>query len=1594
MDISKYNPALGFFAFFTFISAVAALAKVFGEPTKNYLFGFIICKELRLKWKFINDKNCIIYGYYFSIIYWILLMMPVITIATWVWVMFYLRRNETYVAPISVLLVSLAGICIIMAQRLIVWKRYKLTWPSIILITLSILLFIAYQLIGNFYYSLDNNFMAISALFLSYNCIIIIILLYLNISRSFLKFEDIMGKFVESTAEDFSPHPVHKDLAQCMEEDLANDKYSLTTPEFESFVTINSSPTIAEASYPQRKQALVNVAVYAFSLGVLGAYSGVAYKTEFEKLGLTISIAVVATDVVLYALYHSEVIGTIGGGCIMAIIFRGCLFGFGGKYWYYGCCVLYALAGVKIAFEKVRQQFPFVENNRRSLKEPIADNRGTNASYKLDILKEPIIAWVFSTLLFALLTVILAFTEPNGVELPSLDLGKKTAPFWFMAILALLLSLLCYFVMATVRLAILRSMKHIPKVSRYFLGEGVGEFWIYIALTYVIIVAAVLVLYYFVRNHLLLAYGVFCPFIAIVLVYCGNKYVENDYAVVYRFRSEVRREQLRQKRTSVTTTRSRMREGVSDFFLSNLSDDTEEETELLQDWRKTANFPSAFFRGLLHTRDYKIIFSLTVCFIATFFLGFTIQMLGSDSPFPDAWIGVTTIIMIVCTILIVGSLFDHLNNGLRMSLPEIFILIAGLGIYLIYAVAFFEGRENGDTDSHYNLYTLPIYAAIYPAVVSCLMGMYSCFARKKISRACYILWACTMLSLGILVIFVYLVWSALEGTIVLLIVGFIALGLVAYIISSYLTLKGKIVIALVVVLMACGVMIYDFCEDRMNNFVGFSISYLLIAGGVFVASGSSIAMTILDWKSSPVIFSPLIFPAFKYKPFLSYPIPYYGKIYTMYISIGAFMVWCLLLSVYVEPVHYGVTAGLFTIVFTLVISIYLSTYTPYNFKLWAEQITARSLCSSWLKAKDRYIKRQGVRTLSELATFRQMLSYKKHLIALNEELAGRNAVCASPRDSSYLGLSYRRKLMWLHNADARIFSLHQSELLLAVLFQMLALMAAQSSTAKEQQDLVRFVRVRKAELKKHGISISLKNVNDLDLRYFWILNQKENLTLEQQIAFNKEWASYQKEKLEKEKKLQAQEKEAQKRLREKFEMEHDEDTRRNIAKYQEIVEDCKINRKKYTDPEFPCTEESLGDSLAVQVSSWKRATDDPSAKIFAGTISPMDLLQGALGDCYLLSAISVMGEKNISLCIKSKEEDAASGAFLVKMYKCGEYEEYLIIDDYFPVGRDNNWLFAQSDMERNERVLEMWPMILEKAYAKLYKSYERIGGGKVHIALAELTGGIPQYIKITDSIQDNIEEFWERLYNYHDSGYMLGAGTPENVRGDSVANENGIVQGHAYAIMDVVDFQGEKLVKLRNPHGSRGIEWNGDWSDESSMWTPAAAEALGLEVEADGVFWMGVNDFVEEFKYVYICCKFDVRWTVVSIDDRCKGNYTLRDNGFGRFPQYEVQIAKPATIFLKMTQSEKHNSYQGKHPIFLILLANNGKKAYTSDTNNMVASSLPPINYVSITTELFADILYTYPYTFTVVAGTLDSTSEFTVRFYSTDPDVQVRKIN
>jgi len=77
----------------------------------------------------------------------------------------------------------------------------------------------------------------------------------------------------------------------------------------------------------------------------------------------------------------------------------------------------------------------------------------------------------------------------------------------------------------------------------------------------------------------------------------------------------------------------------------------------------------------------------------------------------------------------------------------------------------------------------------------------------------------------------------------------------------------------------------------------------------------------------------------------------------------------------------------------------------------------------------------------------------------------------------------------------------------------------------------------------------------------------------------------------------------------------------------------------------------------------------------------------------------------------------------------------------------------------------------------------------------------------------------------------------------------GIVCGHAYSVLAAYELNTSwgvvKLIKLRNPWG--GTEWNWDWSDNSSLWTPELKQQVGFRKANDGIFHMTIQDYLWYF---------------------------------------------------------------------------------------------------------------------------------------------------
>lgn len=120
-------------------------------------------------------------------------------------------------------------------------------------------------------------------------------------------------------------------------------------------------------------------------------------------------------------------------------------------------------------------------------------------------------------------------------------------------------------------------------------------------------------------------------------------------------------------------------------------------------------------------------------------------------------------------------------------------------------------------------------------------------------------------------------------------------------------------------------------------------------------------------------------------------------------------------------------------------------------------------------------------------------------------------------------------------------------------------------------------------------------------------------------------------------------------------------------------------------------------------------------------------------------------------------------------------------------------------------------MLLEKAWAKIHKSYERIESGFAENVLWDLTGAPTKVLSHDDP------ELWDNMWDAHNKGFLIAASAGSTKASKELLEEMGLIGYHSYGILDiaVVKVPGhpedEKLIKLWNPWGD--FEWTGDWSD-------------------------------------------------------------------------------------------------------------------------------------------------------------------------------------
>ena len=266
------------------------------------------------------------------------------------------------------------------------------------------------------------------------------------------------------------------------------------------------------------------------------------------------------------------------------------------------------------------------------------------------------------------------------------------------------------------------------------------------------------------------------------------------------------------------------------------------------------------------------------------------------------------------------------------------------------------------------------------------------------------------------------------------------------------------------------------------------------------------------------------------------------------------------------------------------------------------------------------------------------------------------------------------------------------------------------------------------------------------------------------------------------------------------------------------IEELRASGQKFTDPLFPPDNRSLygkkentdsdassnfidpingpeakkdflkGSTSTKENIEWKRVTDtDYKMTLFGDGINTNQINQGGLGDCYFVATLVNYAKypNLIKRLFKTKEVNDI-GYYEIYLFIDGEWQ-IVILDDYFPY--KNRFSFVHS-----ETIL--WPMLLEKAFAKFNRAYTHLIAGFSKDSHINLFTGMDKHIYIDPKEHEQIS-YIKEVKKYLKEITILGVSFPKESK-----IPEGLVKHHAHAVFDAgVAENNVCLLKLRNPWG-------------------------------------------------------------------------------------------------------------------------------------------------------------------------------------------------
>ncbi|CCW61010.1 unnamed protein product, partial [Phytomonas sp. EM1] len=317
------------------------------------------------------------------------------------------------------------------------------------------------------------------------------------------------------------------------------------------------------------------------------------------------------------------------------------------------------------------------------------------------------------------------------------------------------------------------------------------------------------------------------------------------------------------------------------------------------------------------------------------------------------------------------------------------------------------------------------------------------------------------------------------------------------------------------------------------------------------------------------------------------------------------------------------------------------------------------------------------------------------------------------------------------------------------------------------------------------------------------------------------------------------------------------------------------------------------------------------AYLIPRTFSPSDVSSSPQGSGYIAPFIAALARyPTLLLRLFEIQTQPNNSVYTFTFFDYDSNPVYISVDDRIPCNEDNVPLFVQSPKDL------MYPLLLEKAYAKFVGGYEALKSCSAQETIRDLTGRPvvltplePQLASVINIGDYESVDFWHIVMEDLASGNIILC-----LSKAEIGELDGIHPMCYYPLVDVIktiktsDNPADIIVKICNIYHTYGMQYNGPLNASDINWNQSLRRICKYDPQNDtNVICMPLPVFLRNFTSLcncYINC--GTRMTIEGAWDRHTAGGNPSVSSFRNNPIFilEKKATQPAMVLVELRRRE------------------------------------------------------------------------------------------